>query len=148
MNYDWSKILSPQEELQSEFTISTRYIQIVTSGIILLGIILCFFSIFAGIFIILLGGLYFLYLSRAKHYCFTNKRIVLVDSFFGTNITSIDYTQVTDVEMEQSAVEQYCGWGTLVINTAGTHAPEIRLPFIDNPQEKKIRMDEIRDKNK
>lgn len=148
MNYDWNKILSPDEQLQAEFTISTKYIQAITTAILIVGIIACFVSIYAGILVIILGGVYFLYLSRAKHYCFTNKRIVLVDSFFGVSITSIDYSQVTDIEVEQSVIDQFGGWGTLTINTAGNNSPAFRLSFVENPQDKKAKMDEIRDKNK
>ena len=101
--------------------------------------------IYIGILIFLLGGVYWLYLKNAKHYAFTNKRIVLVDSFLGMSSISIDYNQITDIEVEQSYVDQLGGWGNLIINTAGTHSPEVRLSFIDNPEEIKKQLDTIRE---
>jgi uncharacterized membrane protein YdbT with pleckstrin-like domain len=83
-------------------------------------------------------------LKKAKHYAFTNKKVYLVDSFVGTNIASIDYTQITDIEIDQSLIDQLGGWGTLVVNTAGTHAPEMNISYVDNPQGLKQTLDHIR----
>lgn len=143
--YNWTKIISPEEKIQMEFSISNKFISLVLVGVVLLVILTAFFSFLASFFILILGIVYWIYLKKAKHYCFTLKRIILVDSFVGSSTTSIDYSQVTDIEIEQSFFEQAVGWGTLVINTAGTHVPEIRLPFVDNPQTIKAKMDEIRD---
>ena len=92
-----------------------------------------------------MGLLYWFYLKKSKHYAFTNKRVILVDSFIGGNVISIDYNQITDIEITQSAIDQGGRWGTITINTAGTHAPEVNLSFIENPQAIKQSLDEIRD---
>ena len=148
MNFNWSKILSGDESLQKEFSISSRYRNIVLSLSAAASLLILFFNIFAAIFVFLLGLLYWFYLKKAKHYGFTSKRIILVDSFLGENITSIDYTQITDIEIVQSFLDQAAGWGTLTINTAGTHVPEVNLAFIDNPQGIKQALDQIRDNTK
>lgn len=145
MNFEWSKILSQEEELKKEFTISKQFRQIVLITIVIGSITVCFFSLYAGILIFILGLVYWLYLTKSKHYGLTSRRIVLVDSFIGSSIVSIDYNQITDIEIEQSFVDQLGGWGTLVINTAGTHVPEIRLTFINAVQEVKTTIDQIRD---
>jgi len=148
MNFNWSKTLAADESLQKEFSISTRYRNILFSLSTVASLIILFFNIFVAIFIFLLGLLYWFYLKKAKHYGFTNKRIILVDSFLGQSITSIDYNQITDIEIEQSFLDQTLGWGTLIVNTAGTHVPEINLTFIDNPQSIKQALDQIRDNSK
>ena len=148
MNFSWSNILSADESLQKEFSISFRYRNIFLLSTSVLALFVIFFSIFAAIFLFLLGLLYWYYLKKAKHYCFTNKRMVLVDSFLGQSVTSVDYNQITDVEVEQSFFDQSANWGTLVINTAGTHTPEVIISFIDNPLVIKKTLDEIRDKIK
>ena len=145
MNFSWSKILSTDESLQKEFSISRRYCNILFSFSTVASLLILFFNIFVAIFVFLLGLLYWFYLTKAKHYGFTNKRIVIVDSFLGESITSIDYSQITDIEIEQTFLDQAAGWGTLIINTAGTHVPEINLTFIDNPQSLKQALDQIRD---
>jgi len=147
MQYNWEKILAPEEVLQKEFTISKRYWILILGGAILLAVaaIISTSSFPIGITILLLGLIYWIYLTKAKHYAYTNKRVVLVDSFIGTTVISVDYDKITDIEMEQSFVEQIGGWGTIILNTAGTRAPEILLPFIDNPAVLKQELDSIRD---
>ena len=146
MSYHWEKILAPDEVLQKEFSISPYYRRASLALVLLCSIILFSQIFYIGILVIFLGWLYWLYLTKAKHYAFTNKRIILVESFWGTSITSIDYAQITDIEIEQSAIDQMGRWGTLIINTAGTYAPEVHLQFIDNPEGIKQELDTIRDK--
>jgi uncharacterized membrane protein YdbT with pleckstrin-like domain len=146
MNYQWDKILAPEETVQREFGISQRYRKIVLVGDVILTIIIFTQSLLPGLVVFLLGLLYWWYMSVAKHYAFTNKRVILVESFITKNIVSIDYGQITDIEIDQNAFDQMGGWGTISINTAGTHAPEINLAFIDNPQSIKQSLDQIRDK--
>jgi len=146
MSFQWNTILAPEEVVQRDFTISLQYRNIVVGFILIAGIVVFFQSFYIGIVIVLLGGLYWLYLSNAKHYAFTDKRVVLVDSFFGKSVVSIDYKQITDIEVYQSAMDQLGGWGTLVINTAGTHVPEVRISFLANVDAVKQQLDEIRDK--
>ena len=145
MSYNWGNILSPQEKIQMEFSLSPRYLIIILCGSILLSIIVAFFSFIAAVFILLLGLLYWVYLRKAKRYCFTDKRIIMVDSFFGTSSISIDYTQITDIETDQSFFDRLGGWGTLTINTAGTNAPQTSISYVESPQQIKQRLDQIRD---
>lgn len=143
MNYLWDKLLAPEEKLQKEFTISSRYRTIIVSLIAVGGIIICFQSIFAGILFFLLDSLYWWYLKTAKHYAFTNKRIILVESFINKNIMSISYDQLTDTEVDQNIFDQLGGWGTIILDTAGTHVPQVHLSFIDDPHSIKKTLDQI-----
>lgn len=147
MHFTWENILAPEEVLKKEFTISKRYRMIILAGAILLGLaaIISTSSLLIGITIFLLGIIYWIYITKAKHYAFTNKRIILVDFFIGITTISIDYDKITDIEIEQSFVEQIGGWGTIILNTAGTNSPQFILPFIDNPAVLKKELDGIRD---
>ena len=144
MKFNWGKILSPDETLQKEFGVSSTYLTVIVILTIIVTIIVAYQYVPAGIFLLLLGSFYCFYLKRAKYYAFTTKKVYLVDSFIGTNIASIDYGQITDIQIEQSLVDQIFGWGTLIINTAGTHAPEMAISFVDNPQGLKQTLDKIR----
>ena len=102
MNYNWSTIITPDESVQKEFAISQKYLKFVMIAVIILSVLLMFVQVYTGILILFLGGIYCLYLYKAKHYAFTNRRVILVDSFLGKTIISIDYSQITDTEMEQN----------------------------------------------
>ncbi len=147
MKFNWKKILSPKESVQKEFGISNGYCAIIIIISLLAALVASSQSspLAVTVFIFLLGLCYSLYLKKSRHYAFTDKRIIIVDSFVGTNITSIDYSQITDIEIDQSFIDQIAGWGNLTINTAGTHTPQITLSFIDNPQSLKQALDQIRD---
>jgi uncharacterized membrane protein YdbT with pleckstrin-like domain len=144
MKFDWKKILSPDEKIQKEFGISKIYYNTILALSLILAAITVTASLFAGVLLALLGLVYWFYLKSAKHYAFTNKRIVLVDAFAGMSANSIDYNQITDIQFEQSFAEQILGIGTFNINTAGTHSPLTSLTFIDNPQNLKQKLDQIR----
>lgn len=146
VQFNWKTVLAPDEMLQKEFAVSLRFLQLLLAATIVGSIVVCFANIFAGIIVLLSGVVYCFYLYKAKHYALTDKRMVLVESFLGETITSVDYSQITDIEIEQSVIDQMGGWGAMVINTAGTHVPEIRLSFIDQPQQIKQNLDMIRDK--
>ncbi len=145
MRFAWTTILAPQEQLLKEFSISSTYQKAILVVTVLVSIASFFITWYVGIALLVLGCIYWYYIKNSKHYAFTDKRIILVESFMGTSIISIDYNQITDIEIEQSFFDQFGGWGTLIINTAGTNAPEIQLPFIDNPQAMKQNLDQIRD---
>jgi hypothetical protein len=103
MDYKWQNIIASDETVQKDFTVSRRFRQALLIGSVILAIFLSFQNIYGGIIILLLGLLYWRYMSTAKHYAFTNKRVILVESFITKNITSIDYNQITDIEINKNA---------------------------------------------
>lgn len=56
---------------------------------------------------------------------------------------SISYDQLTDTQVDQNIFDQLGGWGTIILDTAGTHVPEVHLSFIDDPQSIKKTLDQI-----
>lgn len=143
MNYQWDKLLTPEEKLLKEFTISSRYRNIIVTLIAIGGIIISFQNILSGILFFVLDAIYWWYLKTAKHYAFTNKRVILVESFINKNIISIYFNQLTDMQIDQNIFDQLGGWGTITFDTAGTHVPEIQLTLIDDPQAVKKTLDQI-----
>lgn len=145
MQFNWKKTLSPGEEIRREFGISKTYSTAVLILTVLIAVLTWSSSIFAGTTVIILGLVYWIYITHSKHYAFTNKRIVLVDFFLGLSTISIDYNQITDIQIEQSFVEQILGFGTFIVNTSSTHTPQTKLPFVSSPSELKQTLDQIRD---
>jgi uncharacterized membrane protein YdbT with pleckstrin-like domain len=143
--YNWSKIFAPEETMQKEFGVSSLYLNALLACALLVGIAICFVSVYAGILLFVLLVLFWFYMKKAKHYAFTNKRLILVDALIGENVVSVDYNQITDITLEQSVIGQIGKWGTIIINTAGNNAPSYTLSFIHNPQEIKQALDAIRD---
>lgn len=146
MNYSWAKILAPEEILKKEFTTSLRYRQAILAADIIISVVIITQNIYAGILVLLLGLLYWLYMAVSKHYAFTDKRVIIVDSFISRNITSINYSQITDIEIDQNVLDRIGGWGTITINTSGTHVPVTNLSPIEDPISIKQSLDQIRDK--
>src|SRR5438874_646513 len=102
MNFQWNTVLAPDETIQKEFTISERYRNAVVALTIVVAVVVGTAVWYVGILTLLIGILYWYYLKKAKHYAFTDKRAVLVESFIGMSVTSIDYNQITDIEVTQS----------------------------------------------
>src|SRR5690242_10024457 len=100
MRYNWSSVVAPEETIEKEFGVSSFYLMCVVVFCGVLGLISLVVAFYGGIIIFLLGLLYAFYLRRAKHYAFTKKRLIMVDAFLGVNITTVDYTQITDVAVE------------------------------------------------
>lgn len=148
MSYKWGTVLAPDEKVQKEFGISLRYRHAVVVVIILISGLCMTQNFYGGLIVLIAGALYILYLTIGKHFAFTDKRVILVESFLIREIVSVDYNQITDIEVGQNAIDLIGGWGTITINTAGTHAPEINISFVENPVSVKQSLDQIRDSNK
>jgi hypothetical protein len=149
MGFNWKNILSSEEKIEKEFTVSKMYL--ISLAIISIGggIFLFFYAdLFTALFVSFLGVIYCFYLNMTKHFAFTDKRIIVADSFPGLNIISVDYDQITDISVEQNLIEQMMFLGTIIVNTAGTHSPEIKMNFVDSPEQLKRKLDEYKEKRK
>jgi len=142
-NKIWDKILIPGEEIKFEFSLGKRYLNLVRNGCIFLGVpLLLLFGL--GIFLILFGIFWSWYLRRANNYAFTNKRLLVLKGWLSTHLISIDYDKITDVRVQQPFGERVIfNTGTLIINTAGTAAPEVILTNIEDPYQVKQKLHSI-----
>jgi hypothetical protein len=148
MNYNWNNYLSVNEKVRIDFGVSNVYSVSILAVATVIAIVLSFTNIFVGIGTLLLGILYWFYLTRGKRYAFTNKRIILIDSFLGKNVINVDYNKITDITVDQNAIDMMGGWGTIIINTAGSDVPEAVLQNVNNPQMLKNKIDEFAESSK
>lgn len=143
----WAKILSPNEEIKYEFSIGDRYLKIGLIAGCVWGVILLFLISWLGIIVILTCGFYYgWYLKEANKYAFTDKRVLIHRGWLSTNLISVDYNKITDIEVQEPFLDRvFYKTGSLLINTAGTTFKEIVLKHIKNPYEIKKKLDELRD---
>ncbi len=143
----WEKTLNPEEKVEYEFSIGNRYrkICLFTLGIISIGLVI-FPPYIVGLLAFLSVVFYYgFYIKIANAYAFTNKRIIIYRGWLSTETISVDYKKITDVTVKEPLLEKFITYsGHLIINTAGTSAPEIILKHIDRPYETKKKLDELR----
>ncbi len=142
----WKKILSSNEEIKYEFSIGNTYLKIGLKVVCLSGVLLFFFNFwFSIIFILIFGFYYGWYLKEANKYAFTNKRVLIHKGWLSTNLISVDYDKITDIEVQEPFLDRvFYKTGSLLVNTAGTTLREIVLEHIENPYEIKKKLDELR----
>lgn len=138
----WHKILSKDEEVKEEFSISNKYINIWGT----FWTIVCFFILFF-IGAAIPAFYYFFYLRKANVYAFTNKRVLIHTGWLSTNLTSVDYNKITNIFISQGLFQKLLtNTGNIAIDTAGTGGEEIILRNVNDPYKLKKLLDELRDK--
>lgn len=142
----WNRVLAPNEEIKFEFSLGSRYLALARNSWIVLGIpLLLLYGL--GIIFIIVGFGWGWYLRRAHNFAFTDKRILILKGWLSTHLISVDYNKITDVRVEEPLFERvFFKTGRLIINTAGTDVPEIKLINIESPYEIKKKLDTIREK--
>jgi len=143
MNYRWDSHLSDGEEVKVDFGVSNVYSGGVLVVLTAIGIIIAFTNLVVGLLVFVLGFVYWYYLSRGRRFAFTTKGIIVVDSFLNKTVVHINYSKITDVTIDQSWIDIAGGWGTIIINTAGSSTPEAFLTYVDKPQQLKNKLDEL-----
>jgi len=94
----------------------------------LFGGFLCFlFGI--GIILILIVELN----RRKTKYYITNKRVIHEYTFLSNNVSSVNYSKIQDLHLEQGFIEREFKIGNIKINTAGSNKIELELKSIKNP---------------
>ncbi|MCD6575670.1 MAG: PH domain-containing protein [Nanoarchaeota archaeon] len=86
-----------------------------------------------------LGILLILYVEfgkvRANKFYITNKRMVSVYTFLTKRLSSVKYSQVTDIHYTQGILGRLLNYGDIHINTAGTTFMELVFFGVENPEE-------------
>lgn len=117
-------------------------------GLIVWGIISLPFLFFAGLglSIFLIALFYYgFYLKTANAYAFTNKRVLFHKSWLSTHTTSVDYSKITDVYVQEPFLERILTrTGHIAINTGGTNLHEIVLKNVESPYELKKKLDTLK----
>ena len=143
----WGKTLGSDEKVEFEFSIGSRYIKLglIAWAIISLPLLAAFGF---GILTFLIALFYFgFYLKKANAYAFTNKRVLIHKGWLSTQLTSIDYSKITDVFVQEPFFDRVITHtGHIAINTAGTTLHEGILKHIESPYELKRKLDSLKDK--
>ena len=143
----WNRTLGADEKIEFEFSIGRGYVKF---GLIAWAIIsvplLILFGL--GILTFLIALFYFgFYLKKANAYAFTNKRVLIHKGWLSTQLTSIDYSKITDVLVQEPFFDRVITHtGHIAINTAGTTLHEGILKHIESPYELKKKLDSLKDK--
>jgi len=141
------KIINSDEKILVKFGVARAYFSFwIFLGIVVLVISLIFIK---DLWLALLLGLYLIgygfYLKAAYYYFFTDKRIIYYHQFFGTDLISIDYQKITDMNVKENFLEKiFLNSGNLAINTSGTPKEEIVFAHISDPHLFKKKLDEIK----
>lgn len=161
----WEKIITPEEKIEFEFTLGKKYLDSIKYAWLSLALFIFFVSIsfsknpsqifnFIGNLFFILGWILVVisfscpwYLKRSNNFAFTNKRVLILRGWLSTHLISIDFEKITDIKVEEKFFEKTVfDTGTLIIDTAGTHFPEVIISHIANPYMIKTKLDEIRGK--
>lgn len=141
------KIISADEKILVEFGVAKAY----ANFWIFLGMVILFISLIfiKELWLAILLGLsllaYGFYLKAAYFYFLTDKRIICYYQFLRTELTSIDYQKITDVNVKENFLEKiFLNSGSLAINTAGTPKEEIVFTHLAAPHLLKKKLDEIK----
>ncbi|MDA3840708.1 MAG: PH domain-containing protein [Patescibacteria group bacterium] len=152
MNYEkiWKKVLGTDEKIEYEFSIGERYLKIGLVVLTVISVLMMFIEVYSATMLLLSVWFFFgFYFRVANAYALTNKRILIHRGWLSTNLTSIDYSKITDINVGEPFFERIITHtGHLSINTAGTSQEEVFLSSIEKPHEVKKKIDILKDKNR
>lgn len=150
MKYEkiWNKALAPDEKIEYEFSMGGRYLNITLLLLTILVLPFLFFESNSALLLLLLVWFYFgFYAERANAYALSNRRILVHRGWLSSNLTSVDYAKITDINVGEPFIERILfNTGYITINTAGTSQEEIVLDHIEAPYEIKKKIDILKDK--
>lgn len=154
MNYDkvLLKIIGQNEKIEYQFSIGLGYIvfNLLLWSIISLGSIFIYHKLAPAMppLIFVWAIFYYVfYLRIANVYAFTDRRILIYRGWLSTNLVSIDYSQITDVIVEENFFSKILtNTGFLTISTAGTIGGGVKLKHIRQPYQLKKILDDLRSK--
>jgi len=144
----WNKVLGSEERVEYEFSLSPQYLNVNLGWWFIVGL-LTVWIYGLGVLIFAAALFYFgFYLRWANHFAITNKRILIHRGWLSTSMTSVDFSQITDIEAHQSFSERILyKSGKLLVNTAGSAAHEVVLVNIGNPYAVKQKLAECMERD-
>jgi len=159
----WTKVLSPGEVVEHEFSVGTFYrwlgftalsaFSVVVFLVVkwlhqLTGEVVPLWPLDVFVAVLVVGGLvrYGYYLKVAYAYAFTNRRVLVHKGLFTTLCVSIDYSKITNVIVYEPFYSVFTGTGHVGIDTAGTNQVEAILKYVEQPYEVKKILDATRER--
>jgi len=105
-------------------------------GLLILGASL-YIPIFEGKIIAVIAGLFYIGYTEIRRrrttYYLTDLRIIRERKVFSRTSSTVPYTRITDLHLEQSFVGRLLNTGTLSLNTAGAEGFEMVMEKIPRP---------------
>ncbi|SHG35985.1 PH domain-containing protein [Streptoalloteichus hindustanus] len=89
---------------------------------------------YAALFVVLRFA-YFVIEWWVERIVVTDKRFMITSGVFTTKVAMMPVTKVTDLTYERSVVGRMCGFGTLVVESAGQIQALNRIEYLPNPEE-------------
>jgi len=72
--------------------------------------------------------------DKSHKYFLTTRRVIVKEGFFKIKLASILYDKITHITVDQFFLERVIlGYGTIVIDTAGSSGDELVLKYVANP---------------
>lgn len=135
---------NPQKTLRPNVTAGTS----IRGGMILIGTafltgilmwssdIPSVFVLIGGILLALAGtGIVFFNLNSREYRFYTNE-VEVYEGFINITQNNTSYDRVTDISYTQPITQRIFGTGTIKLNTAGSGYHEIKISYVDNPEQK------------
>jgi uncharacterized membrane protein YdbT with pleckstrin-like domain len=72
---------------------------------------------------------------KSREYRFKNDQLEWYEGFLNISQRNIAYNRVTDISLQKPLMQRFFGTGTILVNTAGTDTHEVRMSYIDNPDQ-------------
>ena len=80
---------------------------------------------------------------KGTKYYITNKRVIYDFQFINKKRTSVKYSNIQDLEVNQGLFERMVGIGSINLNTSGSNGIELSIADVIEPYETKKLVDEI-----
>ena len=73
----------------------------------------------------------------------TNLRLLHLSGLLGVHLVDVHVASITDSQEQRSFLGMLLGYGTLIINTAGSDQPEVVMPGLRHPEKRKQLIDSL-----
>ena len=73
----------------------------------------------------------------------TNLRLLHLSGLLGVHLVDVHLASITDSQEQRSFLGMLLGYGTLIINTAGSDQPEVVMPGLRHPEKRKQLIDSL-----
>jgi|GEM_PF-584593 uncharacterized membrane protein YdbT with pleckstrin-like domain len=102
-----------------------------------LGFILESLLLGTGIFVVFtaITNIFGYFSLKSTEYRFEPKQMEYREGFLNITQSNVSYNRITDLSLRQSVTQRLFGTGTILVNTAGSDARELRISYIDNSEQ-------------
>lgn len=108
----------------------------VLTGILMLSSNIPSLFILVGGILLALAGIGAVYFNlNSREYRFYSNEVEVYEGFINIEQNNTSYDRVTDISYSQPITQRMFGTGTVKLNTAGSGYHEIKISYVDNPEQ-------------